>query len=624
MTLAGNAIELYAQFNPYTGSGREFAHAYAACGYPPACGNPADWQYNTYTKFRFWVKIPTNAGAPDYSGQGNCQVGLYNKSITNADTTVDEGGGGGHFYHAFSVEPTGTWWQVILNMHPSHERGINHVDPGFIPYITADPSRGGQDPTNTYNYWDVLTRFYLQCNTPAGSVWNLDQMEFYRDPVTEDDIHLASTLTGTYVPGSNQVIVNWERQIPADSTNWEVRYAYSDIHSLGWNNAIAAPNGTVTPPGNGDYVEMHYASTAIPTAGQTVLYVAVKSQTEPAKFNQIAIPLSGGAPPPPPPPPSTPTVSISASPSSITSGQSTTLSWSSSNVTSCTASGGWSGTRATSGNLSVSPTTTTTYTLTCNGANGSANQSAIVTVSSLPPPPPAPPPSSGSSAAAYSLDEGSGSVAADSSGNGNTLSLSGPSWSSGKTGNALLFNGTGFADAADSNSLNITSNELTLEAWVNPTTLSGDTHIVSKIVQAGQHNSPFFAYSLHVVSGNVPRFWVTMGGAGHTVQSSVGLTVNAWYHIAGTYDGSTMNIYVNGQLVGSASASGNINGYTGPLRLAANGSGGEVWNGKIDDVRVYSRALSQAEIQADMNTPIGGGGGVVNQPPAAPSALAVQ
>ncbi len=199
MTLAGNAIELYAQFNPYTGSGREFAHAYAACGYPPACGNPADWQYNTYTKFRFWVKIPTNAGAPDYSGQGNCQVGLYNKSITNADTTVDEGGGGGHFYHAFSVEPTGTWWQVILNMHPSHERGINHVDPGFIPYITADPSRGGQDPTNTYNYWDVLTRFYLQCNTPAGSVWNLDQMEFYRDPVTEDDIHLASTLTGTYV-----------------------------------------------------------------------------------------------------------------------------------------------------------------------------------------------------------------------------------------------------------------------------------------------------------------------------------------------------------------------------------------------------------------------------------------
>ena len=106
-----------------------------------------------------------------------------------------------------------------------------------------------------------------------------------------------------------------------------------------------------------------------------------------------------------------------------------------------------------------------------------------------------------------------------------------------------------------------------------------------------------------------------MGGAGHTVQSSVGLTVNAWYHIAGTYDGSTMNIYVNGQLVGSASASGNINGYTGPLRLAANGSGGEVWNGKIDDVRVYSRALSQAEIQADMNTPIGGGGGVVNQPP---------
>ena len=84
-----------------------------------------------------------------------------------------------------------------------------------------------------------------------------------------------------------------------------------------------------------------------------------------------------------------------------------------------------------------------------------------------------------------------------------------------------------------------------------------------------------------------------------------------------------MKLYVNGQLAASASLTGNISGYNGPLRLAANGLGGEAWNGKIDDVRVYGRALSQGEIQADMNTPVGGGG-VANQPPAAPSALALQ
>jgi len=78
--------------------------------------------------------------------------------------------------------------------------------------------------------------------------------------------------------------------------------------------------------------------------------------------------------------PATPTVSISASPATITSGSSATLTWSASNVSSCTASGAWSGSRATSGTLAVSPTATATYTLNCTGSNGSAANSAAVTV----------------------------------------------------------------------------------------------------------------------------------------------------------------------------------------------------------------------------------------------------
>jgi hypothetical protein len=77
-----------------------------------------------------------------------------------------------------------------------------------------------------------------------------------------------------------------------------------------------------------------------------------------------------------------PRVTLTESPSSITSGQSSALSWFSSNVTSCTASGGWSGSKATSGTQTVSPTQTTTYTLTCTGSGGSASTSAHVTVSS--------------------------------------------------------------------------------------------------------------------------------------------------------------------------------------------------------------------------------------------------
>jgi len=76
----------------------------------------------------------------------------------------------------------------------------------------------------------------------------------------------------------------------------------------------------------------------------------------------------------------TPTLTLSASPTSLTSGQSTTLTWSSTNATSCTASNGWTGTKATSGTQTLSPTANTTYTLTCTGAGGTTTQSATVTV----------------------------------------------------------------------------------------------------------------------------------------------------------------------------------------------------------------------------------------------------
>jgi hypothetical protein len=81
---------------------------------------------------------------------------------------------------------------------------------------------------------------------------------------------------------------------------------------------------------------------------------------------------------------SAPTISFSASPSSVNTGGSSNLSWSSTNATTCTASGAWSGTKATSGSLTVSPTGNSTYTLTCTGTNGSTvSQSATVSVVSV-------------------------------------------------------------------------------------------------------------------------------------------------------------------------------------------------------------------------------------------------
>jgi hypothetical protein len=79
----------------------------------------------------------------------------------------------------------------------------------------------------------------------------------------------------------------------------------------------------------------------------------------------------------------TPSVSLSASPTSVTSGGTSKLTWSSSDVTSCTASGGWSGSLATSGSQATDAISApTSYTLTCSGADGSASNSVTVAVSS--------------------------------------------------------------------------------------------------------------------------------------------------------------------------------------------------------------------------------------------------
>jgi hypothetical protein len=79
------------------------------------------------------------------------------------------------------------------------------------------------------------------------------------------------------------------------------------------------------------------------------------------------------------PPP--PTVSLTASPSTVASGASSTLEWSSKNATSCTASGAWSGNEATSGSQATAALkSASTYTLTCSGSGGSASQSTTVSV----------------------------------------------------------------------------------------------------------------------------------------------------------------------------------------------------------------------------------------------------
>ena len=92
------------------------------------------------------------------------------------------------------------------------------------------------------------------------------------------------------------------------------------------------------------------------------------------------------------------------------------------------------------------------------------------------------------------------------------------------------------------------------------------------------------------------------------VRGPVAIPLNTWTHLATTYDGANMRFYVNGVLVGTTPGTGTINAANGALRIGGNNSAplgqGEFFKGLIDEVRIYNRALSSAEITADMTTPV--------------------
>ncbi len=248
---------------------------------------------------------------------------------------------------------------------------------------------------------------------------------------------------------------------------------------------------------------------------------------------------------------------------------------------------------------SLSSSTTYSYTVAAFDASGNTSaQSQPLSITT---------PAGPSPIAAYSFSEGTGTTTADSSGNGITGTLvNSPVWSTGKNGSALTFNGSNtYVDLGVWASLNMTGS-MTLSAWVFETAnVADDAQIIAKsdgnsgwqLKSSPDTGLRTFAVEITTPSGqSVARY-------SNTVRS-----LNTWYYVAGVYNASTqtLDIYVNGvldngQLLGTVSSSqmnssvnANIGRRTGGFNL----------NGIIDDLRIYNAALTQSQIQSDMNTPV--------------------
>jgi glucose/arabinose dehydrogenase/chitodextrinase len=203
---------------------------------------------------------------------------------------------------------------------------------------------------------------------------------------------------------------------------------------------------------------------------------------------------------------------------------------------------------------------------------------------------------------AWGFNEGSGSTTADTSGNGNTASLAnGPSWVAGKHGNAVSLDGINdYLPVPNSPSLDVSGNALTLSAWLNPASIPGDSVVLGKFWGLTM-SSPYYQYGLELDGGTGPHFYI--GTAAGLTGASMGsaLPLGQWSHVAVVFNGTQAQFYVNGILVATRAVNASITARGTGLRIGADANTQQFYKGLIDDVRVYKRALTSLEVQADMN-----------------------
>ena len=202
----------------------------------------------------------------------------------------------------------------------------------------------------------------------------------------------------------------------------------------------------------------------------------------------------------------------------------------------------------------------------------------------------------------YRMNEGSGTTtvnSAASTGIDGTL-INGPAWTASPVQfgtNALSFDG---ADdnitVPDDNTLDISA-AITLEAWCYATKNSGIQNVISKSSNSA-NNGYIFPRTDNGWSSVIIYFHIA---GGFRTLSAPYPSLNAWHHLAATYDGASIKLYINGALAASMAQTGAITTNGNPLALGNQTGFSEYFGGYADEMRVWNVARTQAEIQNNMN-----------------------
>jgi hypothetical protein len=210
------------------------------------------------------------------------------------------------------------------------------------------------------------------------------------------------------------------------------------------------------------------------------------------------------------------------------------------------------------------------------------------------------PPAGTAPVGAWGFDETSGTGVTDGSGRGNNGTIAGAvRTTAGRFGSALTFDGVNdWVTVPDSGPLDL-STRATVEAWVFPTALGNAWRTVLIKEQPGQ-----LVYALYANNDALRPSGHLFTTGDLYANGSAQLPANAWSHLAMTWDGATQRLYVNGNQVATRAVSGTLVNSAGALRFGGNGVWSEWFAGRLDEIRIYDRTLTQAELQADMTRPV--------------------
>jgi hypothetical protein len=237
--------------------------------------------------------------------------------------------------------------------------------------------------------------------------------------------------------------------------------------------------------------------------------------------------------------------------------------------------------------VNVQPTNAGVYSVVVSNLCGSVvSSNAVLTVNPAPSCDPAPPGLIGWWQAAGNAN--------DSIGTNNGTLVGAASYAPGEVGQAFLFDGTsGYVSIPDSPSLDILTQSITIETWIKMNHTSPNS-TWEGIVTKGNNSWRLQA------TINAKTVYFAADGSTHDIYSSRGVNDGKWHHVAATYDGTNMLLYVDGTLDATQAASGAISQTSDPLCLGqtANAYGNCFFDGLVDAASIYNRALTAAEIQA--------------------------